>query len=240
MEGNGKSTDLLDRAMRDLTAEQRARTLDMVLRLGIDRDDPLFLITLAIGQLKTLIEDAPQEWKSTLTLFTSFLEEWSKNNLKMFESAARQAEATESISEVSKELITALSALTRLLTEQSQTPQSYGRNLESLSNKFEDLQNALTHRLNAITESLETQRSARSMSSTLTASSGNGILTGTWNAKWLLAGLLVVLFGGLTELWQGQQRNAQTLQWLLIKATRQECVSGAVDKKAPQCRQFLK
>jgi hypothetical protein len=238
MEGNGKSTDLLDRALRDLTPEQRARTLDLVLRLGIERDDPLFLITLAIGQLKTLIEDAPQEWKSTLTLFTSFLEEWSKNNLKMFESAARQAEATESISEVSKELITALSALTRLLTEQSQTPQSYGRDLDSLRNRLEDLQNALTHRLNAITESLETQRSARSMSSTLTVSNGNGILTGTWNAKWLLVGLLVVTGSGWWTLWQSQQRNAQTLQWLLIKATRQECLAGVVSKTSPQCKQF--
>lgn len=237
MESNGKNTDLLDRALRDLTAEQRARTLDLVLRLGIDRDDPLFLITLAIGQLKVLVEDAPNEWKSTFDFFTSFLEEWTKTNLRLFEAAARQAEATEAVSEVSKELITALSALTRLLTEQSQTPQSYGRDLDSLRNRLEDVQNALTHRLNAITESLESRKSARSMSSTLTGSSIGNVI-GTWNANWLLVGLLVVSGGGWWVLWQGQQRNAQTLQWLLLKATRQECLSKIVSKSAPQCRQF--
>ena len=77
MESNGKSTDLLDRALRDLTAEQRARTLDLVLRLGIERDDPLFLITLAIGQLKVLVEDAPQEWNNTFHSFTSYLDAWT-------------------------------------------------------------------------------------------------------------------------------------------------------------------
>ncbi|MGI2906156.1 DUF6753 family protein [Tolypothrix sp. VBCCA 56010] len=239
MQTNGKNADLLDRALRDLTPEQRARTLDMVLRLGIDRDDPLFLITLAIGQLKTLIEDAPQEWKSTLTLFTNFLEEWSRNNLKMFESAARQAEATESVSAVSKELISVLTVLTRLLTEQSQTPQSYRHDFESLRNRLEDLQNALTHRLNAITEILGTQKSARSMSSTLTGlNNGSGI--GSLSVKWLLVGLLVVTGGAWCVLWQEQQRNAQTLQWLLIKANRQECLAGVVSKISPQCRQFQK
>jgi hypothetical protein len=234
MQGNGKGSDLLDRALRDLTAEQRARTLDLVLRLGIDRDDPLFLVTLAIGQLQTLVQDAPEDWRKSFESFSQYLESWTATNLQMFEAAERQADATQTVSQVSKELVTSLTALTRILTEQARTPPTSGPDWQNLSRKLDDWQNGIHYRLTSIEESLKNPKSARSMSNISTDWNGIGRLS----VNLLLLGLLVVSGGGWVILWQGQQQNAERLQWLLKKATRQECLSKIVPKTAPQCRQF--
>ena len=63
---------LLDRVLQGLDASQRARVLDLVVRLGIEPDDPLFLISLATSQLQVLVEDAPKDWAE---LFGTFLTE---------------------------------------------------------------------------------------------------------------------------------------------------------------------
>lgn len=232
----GNAKDLLDRALRDLSPEQRARVLDLTLRLDIDRDDPLWLICLAIGQLQVLVEDAPRDWRETFAAFSTELEAWTDSNLKMLEAIARQAEAGEGIAQVSKELVTSLTALTRLLSEQSQTPQKFGQELDSLKNRFEDLRNALDYRLTSLMESLETRKSGASMSNTLRPQ--NGI--GRWSANPLLLVFLVVVGGGFFMLWQGQQQNAKTLQWLLYKANRMECQQSIVEKSDPQCKPFRK
>ena len=54
MNNNNGSSDLLDRALRDLSAEQRARVLDLVIRLEIDRDDPLWLIAITLVAIASL------------------------------------------------------------------------------------------------------------------------------------------------------------------------------------------
>lgn len=236
MSDNGAGRDLLDRALRDLTAEQRARALDLVLRLGIDRDDPLFLVTLAIGQLQTILEDYPQELRDTFESLSADLTTWKDTNLGVLEAIGRQADAGEQIASVSKELVNSLSVLTRLLSAQLQQPQSYPRELENFRNKLDDMQTGLDYRLTSITESLESQKSVRNMSNTSTGQHANAI--GRWSVNWLLVLLLVGSSSSWWVLWQGQQQNTQTLQWLLQKSTRLECFAGAVNKKAAQCRQF--
>ncbi|MBP5977545.1 hypothetical protein HW132_33755, partial [Brasilonema sp. CT11] len=211
MQGNGKNSDLLDRAMRDLTPEQRARTLDLVLRLGIDRDDPLFLVTLAIGQLQTLVQDAPEEWRKSFESFSQFLESWTQTNLQMFAAVTKQAEATETVGQVSKELITSLTALTRVLTAQSQTPQTSAPDWQNLERKLNDWQSVTQHRLTSIEASLKNQKSAGNMRNISTGWNGDRIER--WSVNGLLLVLLVMSGGGWLVLWQGQQQNSQRLQW---------------------------
>ena len=106
MNNNNGSSDLLDRALRDLSAEQRARVLDLVIRLEIDRDDPLWLIAIAIGQLQVLVTDAPEDWRETFVNFQSELITWTNTHLETLEAIAKQALVAKSLAKTSNELNT--------------------------------------------------------------------------------------------------------------------------------------
>lgn len=227
---NGKrQTDLLDRALRDLSPEQRARVLDLTLRLEIDRDDPLWLICLALGQLQVLVEDAPETWRGVFEAFSLDLRQWTDSNLQMLEAIARQAEAGADLTEVAKNLVTALGALTRLLTEQTQTSSTVGQE-EALRHRLEDLRIGLDYRLTAISERLEHLATPPQAAALPTSGMGGRY------AQTLLALLLAAVSGGGVVLWQGQQQQAQILRWLLYKANRQECVQKLAPVWSAQCR----
>ncbi|MCC5624460.1 DUF6753 family protein [Nostoc sp. CHAB 5715] len=237
---NGKDSDLLDRALRDLSPDQRARALDLVLRLGMtDRDDPLFLICLAIGQLQILMQDAPAEWRGTFDQFSTDLQAWTATNLQALAAIANQAEAAADLAEVSKKLTDTLTVLTQHLNERNKQPQTSTKDSRNLQKKLEGLQKNLSQNLNELMAKISpVLTSVESTSNTLTglASTSKTITL----IKWGMVGLLVLNMGGLYMLWQQQQRTSQQLGWLLQKTTRLECTQGSVAKFNSQCKQFHK
>ena len=235
MSDNSKGeTDLLDRALRDLSAEQRARVLDLTIRLNIDRDDPLWLICLAIGQLQVLVEDAPAEWKGTFEAFSSELEAWTASNLKVLGAITQQAEAGADLAEISKKLTDTLSDLTKLLSAPSKPPPSLTSDTKGLQKKLASWRADMTRQTASIKESLETLRSAVNMRNSLTSS----LITDLSVTRLGIVALMMLNGAALYFLWTAQQKNQQQLQWLLYKANRQECVAGIVAKSAPQCQPF--
>jgi hypothetical protein len=111
MEQQKPPTDLLDRVLRDLNAEQRARVLELVVRLDLDKDDPLWLVAIAIGQLQVLVEDAPEDWQTLFHGFQGDLNTWTQTHLHTLEVVADKARVTASLSEYTQELGSILKTL---------------------------------------------------------------------------------------------------------------------------------
>ncbi|MBW4635833.1 MAG: hypothetical protein KME30_29310 [Iphinoe sp. HA4291-MV1] len=107
--GHGKTAqDLLDRVLSGKPDDTKARVLDLVLRLGINPQDELFIIMLALNHLQLLIEDAPQDWQTLFVNFQQELEEWSSLNLETLNSLIRKAEHEETLATISQTLVNAL------------------------------------------------------------------------------------------------------------------------------------
>lgn len=107
--GHGKTAqDLLDRVLSGKPDETKARVLDLVLRLGINPQDELFIIMLALNHLQLLIEDAPQDWQTLFVNFQQELDEWSSIHLETLNSLIRKAEHEETLATISQTLVNAL------------------------------------------------------------------------------------------------------------------------------------
>jgi hypothetical protein len=96
--------------------------LNLVYRLKIDANDPLFLIMVAMGYLQTLIEDSPQEWEETFQQFKEELDEWTSIHLETLETLAKRAESEKNLSDVSSRLATLLEQF--MLSESKQNSTS--------------------------------------------------------------------------------------------------------------------
>lgn len=228
---NIQTTDLLDRALKDLSAEQRARVLDLVIRLDIDRDDPLWLIAIAIGQLQVLVQDAPEEWQDVFMSFREELQAWSETNLRALEAIARQAENGESLAKTVNELTNLFATLAKALIAQGDSSSKPGQQWSRLESRLEDWKNSLNVRIERFTAEnskiLEFERSMKLTSKNTVSPILN-----------LSVSVLLALGVGLGfwTLWQGQQQQSKRLEWLLQKATRQECISGIKDFSSRECQ----
>lgn len=202
--------------------------LDLVLLLQIDRDDPLWLICLAIGQLQVLVQDAPLEWQNLFEAFQEELTAWTNTHLNTLEAIARQAATAERLATSANELTTSLTALTRILSEQTASSMTSTQNYESLRGALTDLREAMSHRLDKIELSSQNRQTP-----TL-----NPVIS--TNGTFKLS--LLIVFGavafGMYTLWQGQQANAQRLEWVLIKLTRQECLVRIKPANSPECKRL--
>lgn len=56
---NAKTQNLLDVVLEGKTEEFRRRVLDLVVKTGLEPDDPIFLVLLATGRLEVLLEESP-------------------------------------------------------------------------------------------------------------------------------------------------------------------------------------
>ncbi|KAB8333620.1 hypothetical protein SD80_012560 [Scytonema tolypothrichoides VB-61278] len=105
---NGKAQDLLDRVLSGKPDETKAKVLDLVLRLGINPQDELFIIMIALNHLQVLVEDAPQDWQTLFLDFQGELEEWSTINIETLNSLIRKSEQERILAETSQLLVSAL------------------------------------------------------------------------------------------------------------------------------------
>lgn len=109
--------DLLDRVLAGQPADVKARVLELVVRLGIDPRDELFLIMIALGQLQCLIEDSPNDWQTLFDTFQEELSQWTDTHLETLETLARKAQTEEMLSNTCTELVSSLTRLTTTCNE---------------------------------------------------------------------------------------------------------------------------
>lgn len=224
-------TDLLDRALRDLSAEQRARVLDLVIRLDIDRDDPLWLIAIAIGQLQVLVQDAPEDWQTVFQEFGQELDAWTDTNLQALEAIAKQSASSESLAQTVNELTRLFSALARVLAEQAKHSSKSGGDWSRFENRLEDFKNILSLKIDNLSSLISHLVSDQRMLPKISAPKSLLILSLSVNGV-LSLGMLLGFWG----LWQGQEYQGERLQWLLQKATRQECITGIKSMNSQECQ----
>jgi hypothetical protein len=116
--GNGKhGQDLLDRVLAGRPDDVKARVLELVVRLGIDPRDELFLIMIALGQLQCLIEDSPNDWQALFHTFQEELIQWTDTHLETLETLARKAQTEEMLANTCTELVSSLARLTTTCNE---------------------------------------------------------------------------------------------------------------------------
>ena len=239
MNNNNGSSDLLDRALRDLSAEQRARVLDLVIRLEIDRDDPLWLIAIAIGQLQVLVTDAPEDWRETFVNFQSELITWTNTHLETLEAIAKQALVAKSLAKTSNELNNSTEKLLILLNEHSKNSNNSDRELRYLKNSLTNLQKNMESRFQTV-ERGTGQNLARI--ETKISSNGNMMKSlGTWAVcNMALVGIFSILtLSGFVQVSRWQSDNAKKIEWLLEKGNRNDCLRGIKPKNSPECRSVM-
>lgn len=88
-----RETKLLDRILADEPPETKARVLDLVVKLGIDPQDELFLFCIALGHLHVIVEDSPMLWRSVFTDFHNDLDLWTDTTLESLELSRQEAQS---------------------------------------------------------------------------------------------------------------------------------------------------
>jgi hypothetical protein len=118
LNGNGNhAQDLLDRVLAGRPDDVKARVLELVVRLGIDPRDELFLIMIALGQLQVLIEDSPNDWQTLFHTFQEELTQWTETHLQTLETLASKAETEDRLATTCNELVNSLTRLTSTCSE---------------------------------------------------------------------------------------------------------------------------
>ncbi|MEL6462472.1 MAG: DUF6753 family protein [Cyanobacteria bacterium J06641_2] len=78
--------ELLAEALKGKSEEFKQRVVDFAFRSGLSKDDPLFLVLVATGQLEAMLQDAPETLK---VLFKTWNQDLA-NNLEKVEQVAVQ------------------------------------------------------------------------------------------------------------------------------------------------------
>ncbi|ESA37124.1 hypothetical protein N836_00145 [Leptolyngbya sp. Heron Island J] len=228
-----------DRVVMDLKADQKARVLELVLRLDIQVDDPLWLIAIALGQLQVIVEDAPQDWQSLFDVHKQELEAWTATNLKTLELVAEKGAVMQQLAETSKRLsdalqllVTACNTLTQRLNTSEATSQALSTTVNSLSNQLQIGLDSLNSQL--------TQQNSHVNQRLVTLDNGvNGARRAGSGWMWVaLLSLSGVLFLGWQQ-YRLQQQVAiltQQSEWQLANVINMACTFGAKPPESPECQ----
>ncbi|KAB8318210.1 hypothetical protein SD81_017165 [Tolypothrix campylonemoides VB511288] len=101
----------LAKALENESAEHRADVLQFVLDWNIHPDEEFFVIFAAIGHLKILIEQAPEDIRQLFKSVLQELDEWSLLTTEKLQIDSQHIKVTESLAQSSKALGTALNSL---------------------------------------------------------------------------------------------------------------------------------
>lgn len=224
------SPPLLDKVLQELSPEQKARVLDLVVHLDLDQDDPLWLIAIAIGQLQVLVEDAPQDWGQLFTAFLEELEQWKTHNLKTLDQLVLEAEAVHHLSQHAKTLSNHISDLQTLLQQLIMSLQASNNNVRNWDNNFATLKRELILTFNTVKVPDTSTSSPPSLAETSRRSQNL-----SWIVNLLTLAIVVASGIGLGFLWHTQTQQGQTLQWLLEKENRRDCREGVLPPSSPLC-----
>lgn len=117
----------LAKSLHQESAEHRAKVLEFVLDWEINPNEEFFLIFAAIGHLKVLIEQAPEDIRQLFKSVLQELDEWSQITTEKLQIDTQHIKVTESLAQSSKALGTALNSLditsTQLLEQLKSLPE---------------------------------------------------------------------------------------------------------------------
>ena len=143
----------LDQALEGEPPEVKARVLNILLRYQIDPENEFFVIFVALGQLMSLTEDAPQAWQGLFKSFAGELELWSQNFLKTIHEINHQARTVEQLTVTLNNSNALFRDLLTILLQLSDTYKRSQQDMSSLPGRFDNLNSSLTSRMTEIERS---------------------------------------------------------------------------------------
>lgn len=235
---SGPDSKLLDRVLEGLDAEQRARVLDLVVRLGIEADDPLFLISLATSQLQVLVQDAPNNWINLFSVFEEDMEQWQKQNLNTLETLALEAQAVHGLTESSKTLNNHISSLQEVLLQLIETLEKSNSSSQEWQQAFKALKTDLV-----LTVS-NSQNSPPAIQPAIAQPSPPRNGTSTSGGKPVLLCVMVFTFFsvnlGIMRVQQSQTLHYRQLEQLIEQQSHsrllRDCLNGTLPMDSPACQ----
>ncbi|MFL9457948.1 DUF6753 family protein [Tolypothrix bouteillei VB521301_2] len=147
----------LAKALENESAEHRADVLQFVLDWNIHPDEEFFLIFAAIGHLKILIEQAPEDIRQLFKSVLQELDEWSQITTEKLQIDSQHIKVTESLATSSKALGTALNSLDITSTQLLEQLKSLPELLKLLKVVAENAPN-MSLRLEKLNQSLEQRK----------------------------------------------------------------------------------
>jgi hypothetical protein len=234
-----KAQDLLDRALAGRTEAEKARALDLALRIGLSPEDELWLVVIAIGGIQGMLETYPDRIQHVLDEFFLTLDQWVTINTKVLELQDQQAQHMNNLTTIARELTSTLAALVQVLSKQTVTLESFVQNYDNLASRCMTFRNDMDwpsqnqsvpllppdHQPHLIPANNKT--GLRSDHNHLHTITSVGTLV-----------LCVIIFFLQGFLWSSQGKNQQILSWLLFKANRAECLKGIVKPTSARCEPF--
>ena len=144
-------------SLQNESAEHRAKVLEFVLDWNINPNEEFFLIFAAIGHLKVLIEQAPEDIRQLFKSVLQELDEWSQITTEKLQIDSQHIKVTESLAQSSKALGTALNSLDITSTQLLEQLRSLPELLKLLKAVEENAPN-MSLRLEKLNQSLEQKK----------------------------------------------------------------------------------
>ena len=227
----GDRASKLERALAGQSAETVQRVRDYARAFDLDDDDELFAFAAAMGVLKVLVQDAPDEWRALFDELRRDLENWAVRNRQSLSDLKDYAQSAKALGETMEAVIFATNQASdsRKVLKKEMLDGVQGN-----ADLIRQLVRELGVRIRAAEEKLEVTQQ-RSSWAVIAAAVGVG------------ASLVLLLANGLRSAQLSQQNRRLQLQvesqqtelgYLLRKANRAECFYGIKPTSDPQCRQF--
>jgi uncharacterized coiled-coil protein SlyX len=133
----------LAKALQGVSAEQRAEVLSLVVDYEIDPDSEFFLIFVAIGHLKSLIERAPDDWRELFNSIYKELDKCINLSLRQGTNFEEQTKTIKLLAESSNNLADQLIAAQQTSQQQQEQSRKLTESLSGTHETFSELNELL-------------------------------------------------------------------------------------------------
>ena len=254
MSNNGKEPYLtktqargeaIDRLLNGHDEKTKIKVLNFIVAYNMDPEHEFFIIFVALGFLKALIETSPKEWQGLFKEFEGELQKWSNTNLETLNHLSQKATITERLASnsesLSNSLIKFLEVSEGLISQLQQSNGSLMNSLSQLQTSETELKSLVEKNNNQLFQLENKIDSLNSNPSQQKKSNLFNKKIGIWkdNAQLMIV-TVVLLMTGYFGFIQNQvnQNTNQRVQWLLEKANRMDCRSGIKPPSSPECQGF--
>ena len=223
----------LQDALEGQSDEIKARVYDLVMRWGIEPESEFFIIFVAMGQIVTLVEDAPERFQEIFNTLGEDLIKWGDSNLEVLEQVAKKVELMEKLATSTEGLTNSLAGLVKVcgeLIDRLQTSDGQLNNYLSQLRTSEIQLNQIVQANNQKLQAIEKKLSNPNLS---TKKISKNLLTLSFSGLLILSTLSLIFN---IALWSKTQINEQRIIWLLQKANRTDCSLGIKALDSVECR----
>lgn len=215
-----RATKKLQVALQGESTEHINRVLSLCIQLDIDPDEEFFLIVAAIGHLKVLVEDAPQEWQGLFKSFVEELGQWAELNTEHLKLLASKTETIEDLAKSCERLgntLELLQVVSQELTLQLKTSINLSTELRELKQELREMREVkqeMREQILALKEIIPAVKEKDKESEILISNSNRG--------KWIMIVFGVMLAANTWGLWYIWNHFHERVDWSLTKLGRIE------------------